>query len=267
MQFFAPNVLVIGDTIYDEDDATGKPNPAPAAAKYEQDVMGLRQKIAGQPFGLRWLDIVGNNQQPIVIVPTTLTNDAVAQTFPNTAQNPNRSADATNGQGTPIRVKFNMAANLGWLAGGVSGDVLLMHEMTHAYRSASGRFAKTAMAGFVNQDSARRNPELLQRFPDWEEWIAIVTENVYAAESGKKILRTNWNILTPANATDPGYFKFWDIPTLSGPNDSQQFAIDYRPAIARMLQLEPKLFRAMESSTAWFNPVRDYVSDMLSSRT
>lgn len=267
MQFFAPNVLVIGDTIYDEDDATGKANPPAAATKYEADIMGLRQKIVAHPFGVQWLDIIGNNQQPIVIVPTTITNDAIAQTFPNTVQNPNRSDDAMNGKGTPVRVKFNMAANLGWLAGGVSGEVLLIHEMTHAYRSANGRFAPTPMAGMINPDSARRNSELIQRFLNWEEWLAIVTENVFAAESGKKILRTNWNTLTPANATDPAYFKFWGISTLSGPNDSQQFAIDYRPAIARMLQVEARLFRAMESSTAWFNPVREYVAELFSSRT
>lgn len=267
MQLFAPNVLVVGDTIFDLNDATGRPNPKAAAQKYETDIMALRQKIQAQPFGARWLEIVGNNVEPIVIVPTTATNDAVAQTFPNIAQRPNRLADAQSGRGTPIRVKFNTAANLGWLSGGVSGEVLLIHELTHAYRSASGRFSPVPMTNLVNPDSLRRNPDLARRFPDWEEWFAIVVENVFAAEAGKKImLRTSWDVLLPSFADDPGYFKFWNIPTTGTRNDSQQFAHDYRPAIARILQMEPRLFRAMESSRAWFNPMRDHVAELLSSR-
>ena len=266
MQFFAPNVLVVGDTIFESDDPTGKPNPPAAAALYESEVMALQQKIQSLRFGAQWLDIVGNNAQPIVIVPATFTNDAVAQTFPNIAQRPNRSADATNGIGTPVRVKFNTKANLGWLSGGVSGEVLLVHEMTHAYRSANGQFSPLPMAGFVNPDSASRNSELAKRFLNWEEWLAVVVENVFAAEAGKKILRTNWDILLPSNATDPSYFKFWGISTVGSLNDSQQFAVDYKPAISRMLHFEPRLFRAMESSTAWFNPVRDYVADLMSTR-
>lgn len=210
MQLFAPNVLVVGDTIFDLNDATGKPNPKAAAQKYETDIMALRQKIQAQPFGARWLEI---------------------------------------------------------MSGGVSGEVLLIHELTHAYRSASGRFSPVPMTNLVNPDSLRRSPDLARRFPDWEEWFAIVVENVFAAEAGKKImLRTSWDILLPSFADDPGYFKFWNIPTTGTRNDSQQFAHDYRPAIARILQVEPRLFRAMESSRAWFNPVRDHVAELLSSR-
>lgn len=266
MQLFAPNVLVVGDTIFDLNDPTGRPNSAAAAAQYESELMGLRQSIQARPFGQRWLQAVGNNSQPIVIVPTTATTDAVAQTFPNTTDHPNRTADTTNGVRTPVRVKFNPKANLGWLAGGVSGDVLLVHEMTHAYRSAGGRFSPVPMSGFVNPESSRKNPDLARRFPDFEEWLAVVVENVFAAESGKKILRTNWDVLFPSTATDPAFFQFWAIPTVGNLNDSQQFAFDYKPALSRMLQVEPILFRCMENSNAWFNPVREFVADMTSSR-
>ena len=80
--------------------------------------------------------------------------------------------------------------------------------------------------------------EILKRFPDWEEWFAVVVENVFASEAGKSILRTNWNLLTPSSATNPAYFKFWDIPTTGTQTDSQKFARDYRPAVARILQVE-----------------------------
>ena len=46
--------------------------------------------------------------------------------------------------------------------------------------------------------------------------------------------------------------------------DSQQFAQDCRPGIVRLLNVEPRLCHAMDQ--AWFNPVRDYVSqDRISS--
>ena len=266
MKMFAPNVLVVGDTIFDINDPTGKPNSPKAAAEYEAEIMELRRKIVGQPFGASWLEIVGNNAQPIVIVPTPSTSDAVAQTFPNIPQKPNRTADASNGKGTPVRLKFNPKANLGWLTGGVSGDVLLVHELTHAYRSASGRFDPAPLGALVNPESARRNGELVRRFPNWEEWFAVVVENVFASEGGKKILRTNWDILLPSSAFDPGYIKFWGIPTGGPRTDSEQFAIDYRPAISRMFQVEAPLYNAMKASGAWFNPVRDYGTAVLASR-
>ncbi len=274
MQIFAPNVLVIGDEIFGENDVTGRPNPPAAAQKYEAEIMGLRQKITAVPFGRRWLDIVGNNPEPVIIVPCTLTNDAVTQTFANIPQHPNRLGDAqargfsptATGRGTPMRVKFNPAANLGWLAEGVSGEVLLVHELTHAFRGSRGRAAPVAMTNLIDPQSRMREPDLLKRFPDWEEWFAVVVENVFASESGKSFVRTNHNLLLPASATDPAYFKFWGISPLGTQTDSQKFARDYRPAVQRILQVEPELFRAMETARGWFNPVRDYVADLLRSR-
>ena len=161
MQMFAPNVMVVGDTIFDLQDATGRPNPPAAAARYEAEVMAMRGKIKAQPFGARWLDITGNNAEPIVIVPTTATNDAVAQTFANIPEKPNRQADAlargfspdATGRGTPVRVKFSTTALAGGLTG-ASGEVLLIHELTHAYRSASGRFSPLPMVGLVGPGRA-----------------------------------------------------------------------------------------------------------------
>ena len=288
MKLFAPNILVVGDTIFGLDDATGKPHPPALAAKYESDIMGLRQTIQNQRFGAQWLEIVGNNPEPIVIVPTTVTNDAVAQTFPNITEWPNRLADTLakgfrpeatgggapmvgTGRGTPIRVKFNPDAQLGFISMGVSGEVLLVHELTHAYRSASGKFAPTPMKELVNpgglnpNDPIRRSPDVEKRFPNWEEWLSVVVENVVASEGGKSFVRTSWDVLHPSSATDPAYFKFWGIYS-SDVSDSRQFAFDYRPAIQLLLKLEPALFRAMEASHGWFNPVRDYVAELLSTR-
>jgi hypothetical protein len=273
MQLFAPNVLVVGDRIYELDDAVGKPQSQALAGKYETEVIALRARILAQPFGARWFDIVGNNKEPIVIVPTTATNQAVAQTFENVKEKPNRLADSLakgfsdpsipagvgpgTGAGTPVRVKFNTAASVGSMAGAASGEVLLMHELTHAYRSAGGRFAPTPMAGLVNPQRLRGNPDLAKRFPDWEEWFAVVVENVFAAESGRHILRAHWDLLFPATATSPAYFQFWNIGTVGSRTDSEEFADDYAPAVRQIASLEPKLFSAMVGSNAWFNPVRD----------
>src|SRR5436190_2418890 len=231
MKILAPNVFVIGNEIFEMEAPTGKPNSPAAAAKYETDVEMLFLKIKAQAFGAAWLEVVGNNREPIVIVPSTATDNAAAQTFPNIAQKPNRSLDASNGTGTPGRVKFNTGANLGFVSGGVSGEVLLVHEVTHAYRAANGRATALPMNQFVNPESLKLNMDLARRFPDYEEWLAIVVENVFASQAGKTILRTNWDLTGPSFATDPKFFKFWGISTVGTRNDSQQFAWDYRPAI------------------------------------
>ena len=266
MKIVTPNILVIGNEIFDIGAPVGKPNPPAAAAKYEADVEALFQKIKSRPFGVEWLEIVGNNPEPIIIVPSTATDNAAAETMPNIAQKPNRLADAQNGTGTTGRVKFHVYANLGFGSGGVSGEVLLIHEITHAYRSANGRLSPLPMAQFVNPDSLKMNMELASRFGNFEEWLAIVVENVFASQAGRSFVRTSWDMLLPSSATNPYYFKFWGISTVGTRDDSQQFAHDYRPGITRLLKVEPRLFRAMETTQAWFNPVRDYVSQILSSR-
>jgi len=266
MKIVAPNMFVIGDEIFDLEAPVGRPNPPMAAARYEAAVEGLFQKIKAQPFGAAWLEIVGNNREPIIIVPSTATDNAAAQTLPNIPQRPNRTADAQNGTGTPGRVKFNPAANLGFASGGVSGEVLLVHEVTHAYRAANGRVTPLPMNQFVNPDSLKLNLDLARRFPDFEEWLALVIENVFASQAGKTMLRTNWDITRPSFVTDPKFFTFWGISTVGTRNDSQQFAHDYRPGIQHIQSVEPRLFRAMESTQAWFNPVRDYVAQVMSSR-
>jgi hypothetical protein len=272
MKMFAPNVMVVGDRIFEIDDGTGKPNPPAAAARYENEVMAMGRKIAATPFGARWLDIAGNNAEPIIIVPTSATNEAVAQTFANIPERPNRSGDAlaagfspeATGRGTPVRVKFNTGALVGGLMG-ASAEVLLMHELTHAYRSASGRFSPALMTTLVAPN--RPTNDVAKRFPNWEEWLSVVVENVYAAESGKSLLRGNWDILFPDTLTSPAYYKFWDIPGAPSKTDSETFAENYAPAILRMMQLEPRLYQAIKASSAWFNPVRDYERQIFASRT
>jgi hypothetical protein len=268
MKLFAPNVLVVGDTIFqDAGDPSGRPNPAPAAERYEAEIMALHDKITASQFGANWLDIVGNNVEPITIVPMVDTSDAVAQTFPNIPQKPNRLADsmpagfptgaagAGTGRGTPVRLKFNPAGSAGSGLSRVGGAVLLVHEMTHAYRSASGRFTPLSMSGFIDPERLLHSSDLALRFPNWEEWFAIVCENVFAAETGGHILRANWDIQHPASLSDPGINKYFGTGPL---HDSEDFAADYRPAIAHMRQVEQKIYMAIRGSTAWFNPVRDY---------
>ena len=86
MKLFAPNILVVGDTIYGLDDAVGRPQPPALAAQYESEIMSLRQQIQNTRFGAQWLEIVGNNVEPIVIVPTTKSarSNAVSSHKPRT---------------------------------------------------------------------------------------------------------------------------------------------------------------------------------------
>ena len=264
MRMFAPNALVVGDEVFTIDAANGTPNSPAAAEAYEQAIMEMRTQILGTPFGKQWLEITGNNKEPIVIVPTNETGEAVAQTFPNITSHPDRLADSLasgvqgrgTGRGTPIRLKFNPQAHVGGLCG-PSGAALLVHEFTHGYRSAEGRFNPRPMASMVRPERKARDSQLVQRFPNWEEWFAVVVENVFRAELGHSIIRTNWDIAVPAFATSPHYFQFWNISTVGVMNDSQDFADAYAPAVQVLRHEEPALFRAMLHSTAWFNPARD----------
>jgi hypothetical protein len=279
MQLFGPNVLVVGDTLFaGTDDPVGKPNAPSAAAQYEREIIQMRDQIGTTPFGAAWLEIVANNREPITIVPSSDTSNAVAQTFPNDPVKPNRSADALasgvsvdgvsgSGRGTPIRVKFNTQASAGAGLNQARGAVLLVHEMTHAYRSASGRYNPIPMDGLVDPQRLRANPDIKRRFPDFEELLAIVVEDVFAADQGGKILRTNWDILFPSFATDPAYFKFWGISEPPGGTDSENFAAEYRPAMRRIREVEKPLADAMLASRAWFNPLRDYIESLFASRT
>jgi hypothetical protein len=275
MKIFAPNVLVIGDTIFaGERDAVGKPNAKRAAALYEDQVLKLLSPITSTPFGNEWLEIVGNNKEPVVIVPSTDTSDAVTQTFANDATKPNRLADGMArgflvpgdlgngagmivgfGVGTASRIKFNPAA----VSGTASGAVLLVHEVTHAYRTASGRFAPAPMAGLIDPQRLRLNPDLGFRFPNWEEFLAVVVENVFAAELGHGSLRLNWNAHNNAVAVNWAVHNqmFGGSPP-PGATDSQNFAKDFRPAFEVMREIEKPLYNAMCASAAWFNPVRDH---------
>lgn len=275
MKVFGPNVFVVGDTIFQNaDDADGRPNPPAASDRYEAAVMALHNQIEASPFGADWLEIVSNNVEPIVIVPMVDTRDALTQTFRNDPQKPHRAADAAapgsptkdgpgTGLGTPIRLKFNPAAIVGGGFGKVGGAVLLVHEMTHAYRSSNGRYARVSMSGLVDQQRYLGCRDIAVRFPDWEEWFAVVCENVFATETGAHIVRANWDTKYPVSLHDPGIRNFFG----TGPvNECRDFAADYRPAIARMLQLEPKIYVAIRRSKAWFNPAREYESFLLDRR-
>src|SRR5262249_24349443 len=273
MKLFAGNTIVQGDTIFaGEQDPTGRPNPPSAAAMFEEEVLALRSKIQSTPFGARWLDIVGTNKEPIYIVPSTDTTNAVTQTLPNDTARPTRTLDGKargfdgvgTGRGTPMRIQFNRSASVGPFYASASGAVLLVHEMTHAYRGASGRFSPFPMVGLVDAQRLQANARLALRFPTWEEWLAVVVENVFASEQGATTLRLNWDEAHPATARRPrppppctGPPALWGGPP-SGPPASENVAADDAPAIARMQQVEGPLFQAMLTAPAsWFNPVAD----------
>src|SRR4051812_44278072 len=202
MKIFATNTIVSGDTIFaGADDPTGKPNPPAAAARFEDEVMKFRARIASFPFGAKWLDLLDGTKQSITIVPSSDRNDAVAQTDAKRLADGLAAGlslpgnDTGTGLGAPIRVKFNPAASAGQGAGRVSGAALLMHEMTHAFRSANGRFTPVPMGPLVERQAAWQTPEWALRFPNFEEFLAVVVEDVFAAESGAQMVRMNWDIL------------------------------------------------------------------------
>ncbi len=239
MKWLAPNIVVDGRTFAGP---ARRPNSLADQDRYENDVLAIGGKIRQSAFGNRLLDLIGNNAQPIVIASTSNPNNAGAQAL--------RGADAfASGFQIP------------------GPDTTLLHEILHSYRQASGRWSPLPILPFVNPATVRNPASEAVSFEHWEEWFSVVAEEIYAAESGATSVRTThnpsfWFYTAVKPAGSPKNFFHPDAKT-----DSEEFADKYGLAILRILSQEPQIYNMMKGSKAWFNPVRDYEEEMLSSRT
>jgi hypothetical protein len=258
MQFFEPNIIVDGHTI---------PNKA-GQERYERSVMEIHQRIIQSAFGRAFLTLIGNNTSPIVIAPSLDRNNADAhalsgrKAFAQGVQvvddHNNPVLDRQNqvqfgtAQGSTAIVDFTPTGDFR----GISADVTLVHELTHAWRQARGRWNPVSIVGLVNKAVVTAPEKEATRFENWEEFLGVVVEDVYAAEQGVTTVRT-------AHGGIPIFWAFRAPPPVQSPwnpvplTDSQMFAERYRPALIRIMSEELDLYRLMLASPAWFNPVRD----------
>ncbi|MGH7842309.1 MAG: hypothetical protein ACREQT_12425, partial [Candidatus Binataceae bacterium] len=169
---------------------------------------------------------------------------------------PNGTMLLGTGLGSPTVVHFNPQGTFH----GIPADATLLHELLHAYRKSRGRWAQLAMAPFVASGTTND-------FENWEEFFSVVAESIYRAEGGALSVRMTHQL----------WFWFATAVKPSGPTgtawggnpqtDSQRFAGKFAPAIGRILDQEPEIYRIIRTSTAWFNPVRDREDALFSSRT
>jgi len=262
MELFGPNTIVDGAP---EPGfvVTRRPNTKAEGAAYEKAVLALRARIAGAPFGRRMLELLCNNIAPTLnkmnaAVVSVYAADGAAVGEVTTSKIPGVSSEevtvAGTGRGSVAVLLFHPNGTFD----GLRADVLLLHELVHAYRKAQGRWAKLPIQQFLDPGQSDLH------FPNWEEWFAVAVESTYAAEAGVPKVRighdafSTWSLFM---ADQNGTMNF------TGRTFSQNFADRYWRAIERILQQEPEIYRAMAASAAWFNPVRDFERDMLSSRT
>lgn len=250
MQFFAPNIVVDGSHI---------PNKA-AQERYEASVLRVRDTIEQAPFGKEFLELVGNNREPIVIAPAPNRNAAQARPL-NALKAAAKGADVKFrdgtskpglGAGSMAVVDFNPAGNFE----GISADVTLVHELVHAWRQARGRWKAAPMSDFVDAADPKKIASAKSDFENWEEFLAVVVEGVYAAQSGAGSVRISHSIMAfwRAMPSAPQQPNIYNPAPLT---DSQRFAQNYRRALIAIMGEELELYRLMLNAKAWFNPVRD----------
>jgi len=180
MELFGPNTIVDGAP---EPGfvVTRRPNTKAEGAAYEKAVLALRARIAGAPFGRRMLELLCNNRQHIIIAPTfNKMNAAVVSVYAadgaavgevTTSKIPGVSSEevtvAGTGRGSVAVLLFNPNGTFD----GLRADVLLLHELVHAYRKAQGRWAKLPIQQFLDPGQSDLH------FPNWEEWFAVAVSN------------------------------------------------------------------------------------------
>lgn len=250
MQLFAPNIIVDGSHI---------PNKA-GQERYEASVMRVRDTIEKAPFGKDLLELIGNNREPIVIAPAPNRNAAQARPLNAlkafAAGSNVQFRDGTSkpglGTGSMAVVDFNPAGNFE----GMSADVTLVHELVHAWRQARGKWKAAPMSEFVDASDPKKVSSARADFENWEEFLAVVVEGIYAAQSGAGSVRISHSVMAfwRAMKTEP------EAPNIYNPvplTDSQRFAQNYRRALIAILGEEQELYKLMLNAKAWFNPVRD----------
>lgn len=251
MQWFAPNIVVDGSHI---------PNK-PGQDRYESSVIRVRDTIVNTPFGKDLIELIGNNREPIVIAPTPNRNIAAARpldadkAFAQGATVVRRSGPPTVGLGTGsiAIVDFNPTGDLQ----GATVDSTLVHELVHAWRQARGKWKAAPISDFVDASDQKKSASARADFENWEEFLAVVVEGVYAAQAGAGSVRVSHNIMA-----------FWRALPSTGPmtpdilnpvplTDSQRFAQTWRRALIAIMGEELELYRLLLGAKAWFNPVRD----------
>ena len=243
-----------------------------AGDAYEREILAIHDKIAGVQFGRVVLEIVSKTSNLIGILHgkkgaapgarSLAGADAWADGFEISL--PDGTKVRGTGKGGPATIILDPRGDLG----GMPPDVTLVHELIHAWREANGRWKPTSMFDLVSLPAAREldggdkandpRAKFAKRFENWEEFLALVVEGVYASQQGAKSVRTAQNgpfaslfmaMNTPRQTPSP-----WNPVPLT---DSQRFAELYRPAIIRIMSEELTLYKAMLAADAWFNPVRD----------
>jgi len=269
MQLFGPNVIVDGTMV---SGPARRPNSEAERARYEQDVLTVREKIRQTPFGTRLLDLITNNPEPIVIAQSRSIDDA--------------SASATKRDGSAFAAGFSITDSRGNVVGtgtgagsmsvilfnphgtfrGIGADVTLLHELLHAYRHTRGRFSPLPIMQFLDPNKVKNPIGERLFFENWEEWFSVVVEGIYSAEAGATSVRTTHSTMFPQIvAVKPnGPVKNFFHPDAK--TDSEIFAEKYRLAVLRILQQEKDIYHAMRDSKAWFNPVRDWEDLLFSTR-
>jgi hypothetical protein len=131
-------------------------------------------------------------------------------------------------------INADLGIGISFSGPGSEPDEVLLHELIHAFRYASGR---------VPEPNKQRKVPFQKQYDNIEEFIAILITNIYRSERGRKHLRS-------------GHDKyFWWRDT-----DNDAFLAEgiNRMHVRKLRTQHPRLFNALNDVKAAFNPLREF---------
>lgn len=221
------------------------------AERYERAITGVFRTVDDRPTGRGLIGLINGTTHEVMIVPSSTIEETGAGAVVFQAAFP----DATpvrrwNGtlflrQGRPVlgtgRGTTSRIAMLPQPVGGDAPELVLVHEMTHAFRQAAGRLRSQSLRtlGCTSADELS--------FPSLEEFMAVLVQNIWQSEGGVTTMRGSHT-----RAGRPGHLP--DFPVLSG--TSAAYAARWALPIAAIRAQEPGLSAVLAASNAGFNPMR-----------
>lgn len=172
------------------------------------------------------------------------------------------------GKGSMVRLLFTPGHWTGCKLAGARADIVLFHELVHAYRFVRGRMNRIPMSllpGEKTNDPARLKQLRINRvgsYPNREEFFAVVLENIYQSCLGNGApLRGEY--AAPANPQNT-----WNVPDSgarqtsgslrTGNTRSETVMLENLGAITQLYEEERPFLAKIIVLPGTFNPFRDY---------
>ena len=158
------------------------------------------------------------------------------------------------GNGAPVTLYYSDRP----VTTGASFDGGLVHELTHTFRMVQGHHARNSLSAL--------------RFSNFEEFIAVLIENMYDSSRDRRMVRTSYNF-APDPTQSPTASLFREVLRIQyeavyGEGEEQlsrRWAQEFTEPLKQFIWTEPNLAQQLRFANCRFNPLRDFVQPQASS--